>query len=180
MFNSGHTQPMINDLFYPIRHGDGAYVTALSNEVHNRPVFFPALEVVYREVNEFLSAEPTTEQHSEDGAVSFPLHCVQIRKLPKGASFVDGQPVSESHAELSCTLHAPDASGEVRAEQSRICCFVCQSSNRSEPHIDGSRSKQAFFEVNPVASYYRLVEGQPRLRAIPEDKIVNGASIAPL
>jgi len=55
---------MVNDLFHPIRHWDRADMTALSNQVNNRPMVFPTLEVVHRKINEFFSAKSTTQQHS--------------------------------------------------------------------------------------------------------------------
>src|SRR5215469_2887891 len=75
---------------------------------------------------------------------------------------------------------ATDAGGQIRAEESRICRFIGESSDCCKPHVDGARCKQPVFEMNPVAGDHRFIEGQPRLRTIPANEIVDGTPIAAL
>jgi hypothetical protein len=46
--NSRYRQPVINDVFYPIRHWDRPDVTAFSHQVNNGPMIIAALDMVKR------------------------------------------------------------------------------------------------------------------------------------
>ena len=105
---------------------------------------------------------------------------VCVGKLPQGSGFIPGHPISEPQAQFLCSLQATDAGGQIRAEESRICRFIGESSDCCKPHVDGARCKQPVFEMNPVAGDHRFIEGQPRLRTIPANEIVDGTPIAAL
>ena len=76
--------------------------------------------------------------------------------------------------------HTANAGREFWAQQARICSFVCQSAHRGQPDVDGTWRQQPLFEMDPITRNDCLVEGEPGLRAIPADEIVDGTPIAPL
>jgi hypothetical protein len=139
---------------------------------------FPALNMVKGLVNEFFSTETAPKEYRKDSSIPFPLHGVHIGKLPEGSGFIHSQPISESHAQFLCALHATNAGGQIRGEEPRICCFIGESSDCCKPHVDGARCKELVFEMNPVSSDYGFVERKPRFGAIPANEIVNGTPIA--
>src|SRR5215467_4601602 len=110
----------------------------------------------------------------------FALHTEDVRQLPQRTGFLYGQPIPKSHAQLLHSFYASDTSGQVRAKQSGVRRFIGEASNCGEPDVYRAGRQQAIFEVNSVSRHYGLVEGQPRLRAVPANEIVNGTPIAAL
>jgi hypothetical protein len=50
-------QPIVDGLFYPIRHRHSADMPSLSHQINNGPMVFPALKMVEVQIDEFSSTE---------------------------------------------------------------------------------------------------------------------------
>jgi hypothetical protein len=53
-------QPVVECLLHPIRHGDGPDVPSFSDQVNDGPMVFPALNVIYGQIDELSPTESTT------------------------------------------------------------------------------------------------------------------------
>src|SRR6266481_2240444 len=175
-----HSLPVVDRLLHPSRHWNCANVPSFSYEVNDGPVVLSALNMIEAQVNEFFSTEPTPQENRQDGSISLTLHAVHVWKLPQGAGFLYGQPISKPHSELFCSLHATDPRSQIGAKQSSVRRLIGESSDGGKPHVDGARCEQPIFEMNPVARHHHLTERKSRLRAVPSDKILDRTSIAPL
>jgi hypothetical protein len=121
---------------------------------------------------EFSLTESTTQKHSQDGSVPFTLDRVPAGNLPQGSGLLHGQPISKPHAQLFRPFHAPNTSGQIRAQQSGVRRLIRETSDCGKPHVNGPWRQQAIFEMNPVAGHHRFVEGQPRFGAVPPNEVV--------
>src|SRR5215469_4888689 len=180
LFYPCHFQPVVNRLLHPFRHWHRTDVPSFPDEVNNDPMVFPALNMVKGQINEFFSTETASKEYRKDSSIPFSLHGLHIGKLPEGSGFIHGQPISESHAQFLCALHATNAGGQIRTEESRICRFIGEPSDCCKPHVDGARCKQLVFQMNPIAGDHCFVKGKPRFGTIPANEIVDGTPIAAL
>jgi hypothetical protein len=68
------------------------------------------------QINRFMSAETTSEEHRQQCAVALSLYIVDGRAMPESLRLFGRKPIAESDPEL---LYAPDTSyagGEIRTE----------------------------------------------------------------
>src|SRR6266849_6897400 len=79
-----------------------------------------------------------------------------------------------------CALYPANAGCEIGAQQSRICCFICQPSYGCQPDVDGPCSQVTIFEIKSVTEDDRLVERQSRSGAIPSHKLIDRMPITAL
>src|SRR5258708_18918692 len=86
----------------------------------------------------------------------------------------------ESAPKFLCALYAANAGREVGAQQSRICCFICQPSYGCQPDVDGPCSQVAIFEMKSVTENDRLAKRQSRSGAIPSHKLIDPMPITAL
>jgi hypothetical protein len=73
------------------------------------------------------------------------------------------QSVPQSDVRFPYTFDAPDSRGQIGAEQATLCLLVCQAPHSPEPETDCTRSKEAGFEVHPIANNHSLAERRARL-----------------
>jgi hypothetical protein len=144
----GDRQPVIDRLLHPIEHRNRADVSSFPDEVNYGPMVLPTLDVVQRQIDEFSSAEPTAQENRQDGSISFTLHAVQGRKLPKGASLIHCQPIPKPHGELFCSFHPTDAGSESRAQEPRIQRLVGKPSDGRQPYIDRAWRQQLILKMD--------------------------------
>src|SRR5215472_9349309 len=136
-----HCQPVVNCSLHPFRLWHGTDVPSFPDEVNNGPMVFPALNMVQGQINQFFSTETTPKEYRKDSSIPFSLHRLQVGKLPEGSGFIHSQPISQSHAQFLCSLHATNASSQIRTEEPGIGRFIGESSDCCKPHVDGARCK---------------------------------------
>jgi hypothetical protein len=79
-------------------------VPAFANQIDDGPVAFPLLNIFQLQVNEFGSAKAASQEHSEDGAISFSAKSLGRWRIGQGSPLFCGEPVSEPDAELFHSL----------------------------------------------------------------------------
>jgi len=62
--------PVVEGGLHPPPHRNRTDVTALADQVHDRPVPLPHLQVIEPLANQFRTAEAAAEQHGQHGVVS--------------------------------------------------------------------------------------------------------------
>ena len=110
--HAGRCEPFIYHLLNPVRNRHGSDVTALSNQIDNRPVLFATLEVSEGQFGQLCSPQSATEQNGQYRPVSFPFN---VRKSDicqsERASFAVSQfPSRIPNFFESFTLRMPAAS----------------------------------------------------------------------
>jgi hypothetical protein len=108
------------------------------------------------------------------------LQSLCIRTLPKAARFVCGEPITEPHAQLLGAFDSPDAGCQLWAEQAGICRFIRQTADRRKSAIDRGRREATVLEENAKARDHYFVKGEPWLRTIPLNELIDGMSITAL
>jgi len=78
-------------------------------------VALPLLDIFQLQVNEFGSAKAASQEHSEDGAISFSAKGLDRWGIDQGSPLVCGEPVPEPDAELFHAPHTFNSGGEFRA-----------------------------------------------------------------
>jgi hypothetical protein len=155
-------------------------VSALSDEIDDRPTILAPLNMVETKIGQFTSPKTATKQDSYDGAVALALEGFHIRRLPEVPSFLHRQPISQANTEFLHASHASDAGGELRTEQTGVGSFVCQSADSSQSHVDGAGSEIPRFQVNSVTQDNGSIKREARFRTIPINEFVNGVLVAAL
>jgi hypothetical protein len=72
----GRHRPLIERRLDPPRNGNGADVSALADEIHDRPVTLADLDLTQIQSDQLRSAKTTTKQHGQHGIVSLRSHAV--------------------------------------------------------------------------------------------------------
>ena len=112
--------------------------------------------------------------------VALAFESLGIRKLPQGASLFSRQPVAKANAQFFRSPDPAYARCEFRAQQPKVGRLVSETAHRCESDVDGSWCQLASLEVDSVAGYHALVEGEARFRAIPTNELVDGMVIPAL
>ena len=79
------------------------------------------------------------EEDSEQRSISLALERIRVRHLPELFGLVDGEPVTDTNAELLWPLDPPDAGCKIRAEKAGISGLVCKPTDGREPAVNCAR-----------------------------------------
>ena len=157
--HSSGCKPRINGALDPVRNGHRPNMPGLADQINDGPVVLPALKMSNVQFCRLFPAQPATQEDPEQRPVSLALERIRVRHLPECFCLVGGEPVTETNAEVFRPFDSPDASSEIRAEQSGIGSFVREPTDRREPAVDCARRELTRFQVDSVAGDDGLVEG---------------------
>jgi len=87
------------------------------------------------------------------------------------------QPIAGPESELFDSLDAANPRSQLGTQQASVGGFVSQATNRSELLVDGVGGQMPRFQVQAIAHNDDSVKGQPRLRAVPGDELVDGVLV---
>jgi hypothetical protein len=138
-------------------------MAALAAEVYDRPMSFPLLKVINRQLGDFVSPQPARKQKGQECPVALAFETACVRSLPERDPLFGRQPVAQPHAKFLYALGAPDASRKVGAEESAVYGLAGQPTNGPQPEVDRPRGEMPRLQLHPIANDDRLTEGQPRL-----------------
>jgi hypothetical protein len=155
-------------------------MSALSNQIDNRPMVFPPLKMLQRKVGQLGSAQSTGQAEREDRSTPLAPDRPHVRSIEQAPGFLGGQPVSEADAQLPGSLNATNAGGRLWAHQTGVGCFVGQPSHGGQAQIDGGRCQVTGLKLQPVAKNGGLIETQSGLRAVPANEILDSESVTAL
>ena len=77
-----------------------------SDQVNNGPVIFSLLKMIHTEVDEFGSTQSATQQDRQHCMVALPSNLFDIWGLQERFGLFCGEPISESDANLFCSILA--------------------------------------------------------------------------
>src|SRR5258708_37854825 len=80
----GHAQPVVDGLFYPVRHWECADVPSPSDQIKDGPMVLPALDEVQRQIDEFSPAKCTPKHNCQKGTNPIAFDGMHIGKLQQG------------------------------------------------------------------------------------------------
>ena len=83
------------------------------------------------------------------------------------------QPITGTEPELLDSFDAADPSGQLRTEQTGIGGFVSETAHGCKLLVDGVGGQMPRFQVHAIAHDHDAIEGQPRLRTIPGNELVD-------
>jgi hypothetical protein len=109
--------PSINGTLDPDRHRDRANVIAPTDEVYDRPMPLPNLNIFLPQGCQLRSAQTTAEQDRYHSDVSDIPKARAIRLLKERLSLLGVEPVSRPAAELLYAFDTPDPSSEFRTQK---------------------------------------------------------------
>ena len=114
------SEPFVEELLHPTGNGNSSNVTALSDEIDDRPTILAPLKMIETEVGQFTSTKTAAEQNGNDRSVALALEgfgsgdCHRSR-----ASFGDNQFPSRIPSFLTpFTRRIPAASSGLRSPAS--------------------------------------------------------------
>ena len=131
----------------------------LADQINDGPVVVSGLEMCNVQFCCLFPAQPATQEDAEKRPVSFAFQRIRVRHLPERSCLVGGEPVTETNAEVFRAFDPPDASSEIRAEQSGISGLVREPTDGREPAVNRARCELARFQVDSVAGDYGPIEG---------------------
>jgi len=140
-------KPRVNGAVDPVRYGHRPNMPGLANQINDRPVIIPALKM-----SNIQFCPSSGAARNPKGSVSLALQRIRVRHLPERSCLVGGEPVTETDAEVLRPFDSADASSEIRAEQTGVGSFVCETSDRRKPAVDCARRKLTRFQVNSITS----------------------------
>ena len=74
---------------------------------------------------------------------------------------------------LLYALDPPDSGRKLGTQKPAIRSFVGESANGGKPQVDSGGGILGLFEVDPVARYHGLVEGEAGFQAVPVDEFTD-------
>ena len=95
-------QPIIDRPLDPIGNRDGSDVASLSNQINYRPVVLASLEVIERQIRQFVLRNPQPSRTANMARSLLPLSvrvsgiCQRIRLRSRSTNFLDERPVSST------------------------------------------------------------------------------------
>jgi hypothetical protein len=120
-------QPPVYGTLDPYRHGNCADVIALADEVYDRPMPLPNLNIFLPQGCQLSSAQTTAEQDRDHSDVSDIAKARAIRLLKERLGLLAVELVSRPAAELLYAFDTRDPSSEFRTQQTRVRRFVGES-----------------------------------------------------
>lgn len=109
--------PLVNSRFHPLRNRYRSNVPTFSNEVDERPVVFPALEMLHLKMNRFGPTQIAAQEDSENRTVSLAAQSFRRWGIHQRAALIGGEPVAEADAELLRTLDSTYSCGKFGTQQ---------------------------------------------------------------
>ena len=106
------------------------------DQVNERSVILPFLNIANTQRNDLRSPQPTTEEKRDDGAIALLPKCFRGSGNERPA-LCGAQPVANAPAELRHPLDPSDARNQFWAQQSGIGRLIGQSADGGEPDVDG-------------------------------------------
>jgi hypothetical protein len=100
--DSGSVHPVDQETTHPIGDGHRPNVASLSAQIYDRPMAFTLLEVINREISEFVPPKDTRQKGGEQSPISLALHSFSIGSAapdplqPQSASSVQWSKCSRS------------------------------------------------------------------------------------
>jgi hypothetical protein len=99
------------------------------------------LEEVKRQFGELPTTQSAAQQNGEERSVALAFEGLDPGRLPKTASLLRRQPVSQPDAQFLRSFDTTNARGELGAEQPRIRGFVSEPADRCQSDVDRPRRK---------------------------------------
>lgn len=112
--------PFIKRGFDPHWNRYGADMAALADQIHDRPVPLPHLNVAKLKSDQLRSAQAATKQHGQHGIVALGTGAGASRKPQNLRRLFDRQPVAGAKPELLHAFHAADSGSQFRAQQAGV------------------------------------------------------------
>lgn len=106
-------RPVIEYTLHPARHRNCPGVASLAPKIDDSPMLLAVLKMPKLQVNGFMSAEPTSEEHGEQCAVALALQIVDGGATPESLGLFGRKPVAEFDPELLYALDASYAGGRM-------------------------------------------------------------------
>jgi hypothetical protein len=100
--------------------------------------------------------------------------------LPQRQALLGSQPVAQTRTQISYSIHASNAGGEIGTQKTRVRRLVGKTPYGAETEVDRTGRKLACFEVTAIAKNHRTVQCGSRLRAVPVNEFVDGMAISAL
>jgi hypothetical protein len=153
---------------------------AFAHKIDDGPMVFSLLHVFDSEIGGLVSPQSASQEKSQQGTVTFPLHSCAVRTLPQRASLLIRQPISHPDAVFLEAFHTPNPCCQIGAEQSAICGLVGQPPNRAQAKVDSRRGQSSGFQVTSIPKHHNAIECQPWLGTVPVHKLVDRVPIPSL
>jgi hypothetical protein len=141
--NASCRRPLIESSLDPARNRNSADMAALTNQVHNRPVTLPHLQVSQPQADQFRTAKAAAEKHSQHGIVSLSSQGFSIGVIQHFRTLFRSQPITAPKTQLFDTLHSADSRCQLRTQQTGIGGFVRQSTHGGQLLVDRIGSQSA-------------------------------------
>ncbi len=113
-------------------------------------------------------------------ARSRPAHQTRsVGSRKQGSTLFGCEPISKLHADPFSARYTMNTRGQFRAQQSRISGLECETPDGSQAEVYGRSGEVAILQFNAVPQNHCSAEGEPWLRAIPGDKIIDRELVCP-
>jgi hypothetical protein len=152
-------------------------VPTFANQINHGPVPLAHLDFVQVQADKLRPAKPATEQHRQHCIVTLSSHTLTGGMIEHLGTLLCAQPITGPESELFHSSDSADSGSQLRTKQTRIGGFVSQSPNGSKLLVDGIGGQMARFQVHAITHNNDPVEGQPRLRTVPGDELIDGILI---
>ncbi len=96
-----------------------------------------------------------------------------VRRAPQPLRLFRRQPIPEPDTDLLDALDAPNASGQVWAQQPAVRRLVGEAAHCAEAEIDGAGRQMSRFQADSITQDDGLAEREPGLLAVPFNEFVN-------
>jgi hypothetical protein len=154
-------------------------VTSVANEIDDGPALLATLQALHRQFNKLAAAQTATKQVGQDRPIAFSGKSLSIGHLPERRRLARCKSVAQTRAQLTDTLNAVNASGQFRAQQSRVSRLVSQPSHGRHAHVDRPRREAALVQVKSITRRHCFVERQSWFGTVPGDELVDGMLVSP-
>jgi hypothetical protein len=155
-------------------------VSTLSVQIHDHPPLIALLDVGYEQLCNLGPAKTAPGKHSDNGTVPLAFQNVQIRRSQKLFDLIGAEPVPEPNADPLRALDPANARRQLWAEQAGVSRLIREPPHCRKAEVDCRGGQPTRLQLKPVPKHDCLVECDPRLRAVPRDKIVDCESIGSL
>jgi len=132
------------------------------------------------EANSFVATQTASKQRRKKHAISLALELFAVRSSLEREALLNSQPISQAQAQVPDPLDAANPSGQIGSQQTGIGCLLGETPNGAPAQVDGSRTKQAGFQVIAIAENHCSVQSQSRFRTVPIDELVGRMAISAL
>ena len=111
-------------------------MTTLPDQIGENPVFFALLQVCDLGCSQLGAPQAASEEDGNHGVVTLAAECRTVEHGKECPALFRGEPIANPGSMLLRTFDTADSGREVRAEQARVGCLVCQTPDGGESQVD--------------------------------------------